>query len=1016
MKENGKNLTKRIFSIMLVIIMALSVCTPVTALAVEDDYCDENGHDIVCDYVQEPNCTTGGESCFICQRDECGYSYVIYIPSKHTDENLDGICDECGENSYYITEGEQFTVTYDEEDEIVYYWFTPEETGYYTVKSFDETRSYPYLDVCSATGWSDYDYGFRDDDYNYTRRFFFEADTSYFMWFYAEVSSEYDVIITYDNCDHEESIYFEETEGTCSVPGNEEGYKCDECGVWISGGYPIYKDHKLGGYIGSIESAPPSCDEGGYLRAECEDCDYAVDIWVPAKHTDENLDGICDVCGENARNIVEGEEFTVSYYEESYEYEDKYWFIPEETGYYTVKTFDENGIYPYLDFYDVLGEIVDYEYNSRDENGNFTRRFRLESGTLYYMTFYADFYGEYKAIFTYDNCEHESSTYYEATEATCLVAGVEEGGKCNECGAWLWGGNIYYGDHDYAKVDSQSVAATCTAEGIIKFKCNLCDANYDVPVFARHTDPDADGVCNICRGASSDISEGIAFTVQNIIDDEDLVDDMVRFVPKATGVYTVSGTADDSVYPYVYLASEDGEHLDCLSQTGDNNTYFNTMYVFEKGKTYYLYFSSCSECEYNAVVELTTSEFSPVTTGEFNISHNFEESLWHYYSFVPGVTGSYTFKSIGESDPAIAIYKGDKCIKYYDDGIEEWNFNTTVNLRKGEIYYLLIKDYNDIAQFKVCITHNACTHSNKTNAPQQNATCTATGFTAGVYCNDCESWISGHSVIGKTAHTYNAGAVTKDATCTQSGTKLYACTACKATKTETIAPTGHKETVLPAKAATYTETGLTEGKQCTVCGTVTVVQQTTEKLTLGKPSGLKVKAVKLASGTKTTLTLTWDNMGDGVKYEVYQKNGKKWTKVGKATSKNSVTVKKLKADTSYKFKVKAIADGKTAESKIFTAKTVPLKTTLSLKAGKKQLTASWSTVANITGYEVEYSTAKNFKKNSKVVTIKKAKTKKTTIKKLSKGKKYFVRVRAYKTVDGKKIYGAWSAVKNVKVK
>ena len=47
---------------------------------------------------------------------------------------------------------------------------------------------------------------------------------------------------------------------------------------------------------------------------------------------------------------------------------------------------------------------------------------------------------------------------------------------------------------------------------------------------------------------------------------------------------------------------------------------------------------------------------------------------------------------------------------------------------------------------------------------------------------------------------------------------------------------------------------------------------------------------------------------------------------------------------------------------------------------------------------------------------KNVKTVKATVKKLSKGKKYFVRTRSYKTVSGKKIYSDWSSVKSVKVK
>jgi hypothetical protein len=63
-------------------------------------------------------------------------------------------------------------------------------------------------------------------------------------------------------------------------------------------------------------------------------------------------------------------------------------------------------------------------------------------------------------------------------------------------------------------------------------------------------------------------------------------------------------------------------------------------------------------------------------------------------------------------------------------------------------------------------------------------------------------------------------------------------------------------------------------------------------------------------------------------------------------------------------------------------------------------------------YEVQYSTDKKFKKSKK----KTVSTNKATLSKLKKGKKYYVRVRAYKTSNGKKVYGKWSAVKKVTIK
>lgn len=86
-----------------------------------------------------------------------------------------------------------------------------------------------------------------------------------------------------------------------------------------------------------------------------------------------------------------------------------------------------------------------------------------------------------------------------------------------------------------------------------------------------------------------------------------------------------------------------------------------------------------------------------------------------------------------------------------------------------------------------------------------------------------------------------------------------------------------------------------------------------------------------------------------------------------------------------------------------------------IKAAKKKFTVTWKKQSGISGYQIQYGTKKSFKK-AKTITIKKAKTTKKTIKKLKSKKKYYVRIRTYKTVLGKKYYSAWSKRKPVKVK
>ena len=86
-----------------------------------------------------------------------------------------------------------------------------------------------------------------------------------------------------------------------------------------------------------------------------------------------------------------------------------------------------------------------------------------------------------------------------------------------------------------------------------------------------------------------------------------------------------------------------------------------------------------------------------------------------------------------------------------------------------------------------------------------------------------------------------------------------------------------------------------------------------------------------------------------------------------------------------------------------------------LKAGKKSASVKWSKISGAAGYQLQYSTSKKFSK-SKTVKISGTAKNKQTIKSLSSQKTYYVRIRAYKTVNGKKWYGAWSKSKKCCVK
>lgn len=79
------------------------------------------------------------------------------------------------------------------------------------------------------------------------------------------------------------------------------------------------------------------------------------------------------------------------------------------------------------------------------------------------------------------------------------------------------------------------------------------------------------------------------------------------------------------------------------------------------------------------------------------------------------------------------------------------------------------------------------------------------------------------------------------------------------------------------------------------------------------------------------------------------------------------------------------------------------------------MTVKWDKNAKATGYQIQYCTDKTFKTGNKSVSINSASTVSKSIRSLTKGKTYYVRIRTYKTVGSTKYFSSWSSVKKVKI-
>ena len=241
------------------------------------------------------------------------------------------------------------------------------------------------------------------------------------------------------------------------------------------------------------------------------------------------------------------------------------------------------------------------------------------------------------------------------------------------------------------------------------------------------------------------------------------------------------------------------------------------------------------------------------------------------------------------------------------------------------------------------------------------ATCTEDGREADMECSRCESAQEGKAVPAL-GHTWDAGKVTQEATTTSTGVKTFTCTRCGATRTEVIPIPIAKASVSGLKAKTWT------GK----------VQTQSPVVELGGKT--------LKSGTDYTVT--------------YNNN----KNVGLA----ALTI---------------TGQGDYAGTITKTFKINPKGTSLKKpKKGKKAITVKWKkqskkmSKSRVTGYQIQLATNKKFTKNKKTVTVKGYKKVSKKVTKLKAKKTYYVKLRTYKTVKGKKYYSPWSKVKTIKTK
>lgn len=262
----------------------------------------------------------------------------------------------------------------------------------------------------------------------------------------------------------------------------------------------------------------------------------------------------------------------------------------------------------------------------------------------------------------------------------------------------------------------------------------------------------------------------------------------------------------------------------------------------------------------------------------------------------------------------------------------------------------------------------------------------------------------GYYIYRKTA----GGEWTKYADVAGADTLTYVDTAVtdKATYSYSVCPYN------PLQTGTYDTTGITI--QYVKPVVQPPVQQTTDN-TVKVAATSSVSVQNAAKGVK----VTWKKVANAKGYTVWRKTGSgKYSKIKTISSASTVTYTDTGAKNGSTYTYQVVAYNGSVTSAAKTSKSIVRLTAPKLSSAKnvsgKKIKVKYGKNAKANGYQIQYSTKKTFA-SAKITKVASAKKVSATIKKLTKKKTYYVRVRAYKKSGGKTYYSSWSNSKKVKI-
>ncbi|HAB94710.1 MAG TPA: hypothetical protein DCF49_08150 [Lachnospiraceae bacterium] len=189
------------------------------------------------------------------------------------------------------------------------------------------------------------------------------------------------------------------------------------------------------------------------------------------------------------------------------------------------------------------------------------------------------------------------------------------------------------------------------------------------------------------------------------------------------------------------------------------------------------------------------------------------------------------------------------------------------------------------------------------------------------------------------------------------------------------------------------------------------------KVVVGKLATPKLKGT---ANHSAGIVVKWGKVSGAVNYRIYRKSGTSgWAAVGTSTGESYLD-KTAKRGVKYTYTVCAVtADGRFKTSDFSAAgvtayRLSPVQITALKNTAAGKLLIRWGRNGACSGYQIQYASNKNFT-GAKTVTVRNKETLSRTLTGLTKGRRYFVRVRTFKTITGSNYYSVWSTVRSLKL-